>query len=328
MKQALIKVLLVFLSLTLGLVLGEVIIRGYYRYPSNYDYEMWRYACELKQPLPNANLPFHHKPLKNGRYYGVDISTNSIGLRDREFTVPKPIQSTRIIFLGDSFTFGWGVPINDTYSKQLEKKLDRGRKNFEVINMGVGNYNSTMEVELFKQKGLTLQPDMVVLMYYINDTEPTPTISTLGYQLQKHSYLTGYLTTKIKQLMLLKKSDDSLLDYYKQIYSANAEGLMKNRSSLTELTRICHERNIKLLIVNIPDLRRLKGYPFGFATEYIRGVAEGSQVPFLDLLPLYQRFEGKDLWVSPEDPHMNSRANSLAAEAVYEKICDEWKCGN
>jgi hypothetical protein len=100
--------------------------------------------------------------------------------------------------------------------------------------------------------------------------------------------------------------------------------MSKNSDSIKELARICKDRNIKLLIVNIPDLRRVKGYPFAFATDYIRGLAVELHVPFLDLLPAFEKYEAKTLWVSPEDPHMNSKANVLAAEAVYGKIRQIW----
>jgi lysophospholipase L1-like esterase len=285
---------------------------------------MWRYAREIKQPLPYVELPFHHYPAKHGKYYGVEIKTNSIGLRDSDFNVPKPSGLKRVIFLGDSFTLGWGVPVNDTCAKLLEKKLNDVRNSFEVVNMGVGNYNSSMEVELLKRKGLALTPDMIVLMYYINDTEPTPVISRFKYLLHKHSYLVAYLTAMLSHINVNVKNSDILLDYYKDIYSADSKDVKQNSAAIHELVRICEAENIKLLIVNIPDLRRVRGYPFTFATDYIRSLAVGSRIPFLDLLPVFEKHEAKTLWVSPEDPHMNTKANFLAAEAVYGKILQIW----
>lgn len=324
MKQALYNIVLVFLSLALCLALSEIVIRCYNHVTTNYDYEMWRYARDLKQPLSNAKLPFHHKPDLQGNYYGVDIQTNSIGFRDREFEVPKRAGRKRILFLGDSFTLGWGVPFNQVCAKQLENRLNKDRNDFEVVNMGIGNYNSAMEVELFKLKGLKLNPDMVVLMYYINDTEPTPEISNITYQLCKHSYLLGYLDAKLTGLKMNIGSNDMLLDYYTSIYAEGSAGMKINKEAIRELIKICRDRNIKLLIVNIPDLRRLKEYPFAFATTYIRGLAQESRVPFLDLLPVFEKHEGKSLWVSQEDPHMNGNANILAAEEIYRTILGGW----
>ena len=72
---------------------------------------------------------------------GIDfsVSTNSNGLRDRNFEYYKSEDVFRILVLGDSFTFGYGVEEDCTYPKLLEKKL---RKEFptseiEVINSGI-----------------------------------------------------------------------------------------------------------------------------------------------------------------------------------------------
>ena len=68
------------------------------------------------------------------------------------------------------------------FPKQLEKSLNNNVNKIEVINAGIGNYNSSMEVELFKLLGINFDPDLVILMFYINDVEPTPkTISKLIY---------------------------------------------------------------------------------------------------------------------------------------------------
>ena len=81
-----------------------------------------------------------------------------------------------MLMLGDSLTFGWGVRIEDTPAKMIERTLNEGSAapRFEVINAGVGNYNTVQEVIYFLDKGQNLNPDVVVLNYFINDAEPTP----------------------------------------------------------------------------------------------------------------------------------------------------------
>jgi len=308
------------MSLLLCLLLAEVSVRVICRLVPSYDFEMWRYAAEMKQPLPGKKLPFHHRANRTGTYYGAEIRTNSIGMRDMERASIKPAGCKRVVFLGDSYTLGWGVPFEATFSRQLEQKFTKDKAGAKVINFGVGNYNSSMEVELFKQKGLALNPDLVVLMYYINDVEPTPKLGTVSYWLQKHFYLLGYMRTKLQQLAMMGEEGDWLNAYYRRIYAAGAPGLQRNRQSLQELVALCKSRNIRLLVVNIPDLRRLENYPFGFATDFIRGIAAEGGVPFLDLLPVFGKFPGKSLWVSGEDSHMNSLANGLASEAIFDSI--------
>jgi lysophospholipase L1-like esterase len=323
MKRFCQNIAVTIFALLLCLLLGEAIVRGFFHFVPNYDFEMWRYAAELKQPLPAAALPFHHRANKVGNYYGVEIRTNTLGMRERELIPVKPAGRKRVVFLGDSYTLGWGVPYEATFSRQLEQLLNKGDVGTEVVNMGTGNYNSTMEVELFKLKGLDLNPDLVVLMYYINDVEPIPRLGSLNYWLQKHFYLLGYMRTKTKQLTMMREGSDWLSSYYRKIYAVGSPSLQVNGQSIKELVALCRSRNIKLLVVNIPDLRRLENYPFTYATEFIRSIAAENQAPFLDLLPVFESFPGKTLWVSGEDSHTNERANGLASRAIFNKIRSE-----
>ena len=114
--------------------------------------EMWKYAKDVKIRHPNPEIGHRHRPDAHAFLMGVDVRTNSFGLRDPERALEKPPNTTRIMVLGDSITFGWGCPQDATFCALLEKSLnDRpltpGRK-YEVINTGVGNSNTAMEVDV------------------------------------------------------------------------------------------------------------------------------------------------------------------------------------
>ncbi len=284
--------------------------------------EMWRYASEMKQPLPYKRLPFHHYPDKEGFYYGVNVKINSLGLRDHEYSSKKPENIKRVIFLGDSFTFGWGVPLEKLYSKQVEKMLNREVRKVEVINMGIGNYNSIMEVELFKRKGLMLDPDAVILMYFVNDTEPVPRLkSKVEYVILRNSYFMAFLFDRLVKLKTFFDKDFEWSKYYLSLYSdENSSNLDANKKAIRELIEICSSKGIKLLVVNIPELRTLKTYQFDKATTHIKALAAEGNVPFLDLLPALVGQEAESLWVSSEDPHASELANRIIAEEIYDKI--------
>jgi len=307
---------------------GEIVVRVFYKYFSNFNMEMWRYAAEIKQPLPYDKLPFHHRPNMQGRFYGVEIKTNSLGLRDYEYSIEKPKNKKRIVLLGDSFTLGWGVPFDNTCSKQLEKMLNQHQNKYEVINMGTGNYNTTMEVELFKLNGLQLSPEMVVLMYFVNDVEPIPRKkSGFVYVVRRRSYCLSFLVGRLIKLRSRFVKAFEWSTYYEYLYSMeNLENLKANRDSIRELIALCKKNEIELLIVNIPELRNLREYRFSQATEHIKSLAEEARVPFLDMLVAFTDHEPESLWVKPEDPHANAKANSIIAEQLYKKVLDKTHC--
>ncbi len=94
-----------------------------------------------------------------------------------------------------------GVPFDSTFSKRLERLMNDNGRPTEVVNLGVGNYNTVMELALFKQKGLQFNPDAVVLMYYVNDAETTPpVVSPLKTAILTRSYLLAFLSDRYIKL--------------------------------------------------------------------------------------------------------------------------------
>jgi hypothetical protein len=88
----------------------------------------------------------------------IDYRINSKGLRDDETPYEKPPGVYRIVLLGDSRTFGYGVPIEKHFSKYLEGYFDR----VEVINMGVSGYGVDQELISLRSEGFRYQPDLVI----------------------------------------------------------------------------------------------------------------------------------------------------------------------
>jgi len=321
MKQALVAFGLTVASVAMFVLGGELIVRGLYPRFADYNLEMWRYTSSVKVGNPDPRLPFFHAPNRKGFYYGAEIETNSFGFRDREFPVARVPGVKRIMMLGDSFTLGWGVPFDSTFSKQLERQLDANGQPTEVINLGVGNYNTVMELELFKEKGLQFKPDAVVLMYYVNDAEPTPAVAgALKAALFSHSYLIAFVADRLIKLKPLVDHNYDWKAYYGNLYRPGEAGLDASRQALVDLSALCRARNIKLMVVNIPELRELKQYPFPQATEFVRSVVAAQGVSFLDLAPSLVTEEPASLWVSPQDPHASIKANGIIARELYRAL--------
>lgn len=101
------------------------------------------------------------------------VALNSHGLRDEEYPIAKPLEEKRILVLGDSVTFGWGISQGETFSDRMEPILQRRTgRNWQVINAGVNGYNTEQEADWLRIYGLAFKPDIVVLVYVENDTDP------------------------------------------------------------------------------------------------------------------------------------------------------------
>ncbi|MFT7621219.1 MAG: hypothetical protein ACI9WU_000380 [Myxococcota bacterium] len=91
------------------------------------------------------------------------------GLRERPVMVPRPAGERRIICLGDSFTFGWGVDVEHTWCRKLEEILGPP---WRSINLGVPGYNTSQQLRLLQKVGLAFEPEVVLLMFNKTDLEP------------------------------------------------------------------------------------------------------------------------------------------------------------
>src|SRR5262249_13876665 len=104
-----------------------------------------------------------------------DISLNSEGFRDQEGPTHKQSSAFRIVCLGDSWTFGMNAGQDQTYPRRLSASLQQqfpGRQ-FEVLNRGVLGYSSYQGVQLLRDKIMTLDPDVVVIAFAMNDSKVT-----------------------------------------------------------------------------------------------------------------------------------------------------------
>ncbi len=89
------------------------------------------------------------------------LSTNSQGLRAPEIE-PKPVDTLRIIALGDSVTHGWGVEREESYPAQLERILRERGHRVEVINAGVPANIVPVMRDWCRKIAPALEPDMVI----------------------------------------------------------------------------------------------------------------------------------------------------------------------
>lgn len=103
--------------------------------------------------------------------FRCDVKINSKGLRDYEYSYKKPVETYRILLLGDSFTQATQVDIENTVAKQLEKKLafNQNKKAFQVISGGVGAFGTDQEYLFYKTEGYKYQANLVLLLFYIGN---------------------------------------------------------------------------------------------------------------------------------------------------------------
>lgn len=207
----------------------------------------------------------------------------------------------------------------------VSQRLDRALRpeGVEVINSGVGNYNTRMEAEYFLAEGYKLKPDIVVLNYFINDAEPIPSYDNSF--LEKHSKAFVYFSSRWDAAVRSVAGSGQQTDwktYYRGLYDDRVTpgGWTGAEKAIERVAAYCRENRIPFLIVDYPELRELKPYPFADVPARLRALSERLSVPFIDLLPSVQNEPPASLWVTVPDPHPNARATELFAAALLAPI--------
>ena len=285
-----------------------------------FDLEMWKYARDVKQPAADPVIGHEHAPNRQARLMGVDFRTNSQGLRDREFSYDRVPGKLRIVMLGDSLTVGWGVPLEDTFAKRIERMYAAAGIDAEVINLGVGNYNTVQEVRAFLTTGYRYRPDVVVLNYFVNDAEPTVPASTPS-PLMRACYACVFVAGRSDTLMRQFFGGMDWAQYYLSLYGDGAtQGWLDAKAAIGRLAEFSKANGIKVMIANLPELHDVANYRFGRITELVHKSAEENGAEFVDVLPALAGQPSAKLWVTPPDPHPNAYANALIAKALFEAL--------
>lgn len=176
-------------ALLLGLLVAICLVEATLRLADplglNYEREFDRYRTEallFAWEKPEPGRPFdldgrlyRHKPDLDLDLGSFRLRTNSLGCRGPEIAREKPPGTFRVLLLGDSVAFGWGVDDEVTFARRLEAEWNAGApaRRLEVVNTGHPMYDSNQEEATLREIGLSLQPDLVLLVYVVNDVEPT-----------------------------------------------------------------------------------------------------------------------------------------------------------
>ncbi len=118
--------------------------------------------------------PYHSYFFKTN-YETKKIKINNLGFRKKNFVEETSKNIKKIAFIGDSFTFGWGLNEEETYPFKICEELNRliTGSNFECLNFGIPASNIYNTYHIFKNYVLKENPMVVLLGLNLNDVEPT-----------------------------------------------------------------------------------------------------------------------------------------------------------
>ena len=257
----------------------------------------------------------------------TNIKINSWGFRDYEYPIEKSNNTFRIIVLGDSITFGWGVELNESYPKIIENLLNsnptlKSDIKYEVLNFGVPGYSISEKVRFFEKLGIKFNPDLVIIQYGSDDI-----INNTELKMLSEKILSNYMTENsinnidsITQALLNKKTKEM---YVEELSKKSFDEVWKNiEYPLEELGNITVRTNKSVLIWIIhsndaiphfsikEQLKNLKEVSIKYKWDILIGIMDKN----------YNKYNWWDLIIHPEDGHPNAFTHKLIAKEIYEKL--------
>jgi len=138
----------------------------------------------LNDSHPDADVARVLAPSSRHRFEGVDVATNRVGMRERDYAIPKPAGLVRVVVLGDSFVFGIKCEPQERLGGQLERLLREGRgpgaPDVEVLSLGVSSWNLTSAIAYLRRQLDRLQPDLVLHVTVSNDLDDVSGVRGFG----------------------------------------------------------------------------------------------------------------------------------------------------
>jgi lysophospholipase L1-like esterase len=264
----------------------------------------------------------------------LDDESNYDGFRDRnELNKTVSAGLKRIVFLGDSFTAGHGVPrMEDRFTDRVAARLEEKEPgNYVVANVAKAGYNVTEVVHLMQ---LLLQGhydvSVAVYVYNLNDIDQLDpqTREALGeisrtrpsFFLFRDTYFFNWLYFRLMEL-----NRPGVRSYFEMLNQAyRSRPWLEARALLAQIRQECASQGIDFRIAVFPFLQNMgPNYPFRDAHAKIVEFCKSEKIPVLDLEPVFREHAGENLVVSRFDAHPNERAHAIAAEAIEKGLLSD-----
>ncbi len=318
MKKKLINFFIICCALLVGLIASELFLRFINSTGTNYDIEMWRYSKELKKISTNEILGHEHIKSHQATLQNVLIRTNSLGMRGNE---PKTNFERRILFLGSSITMGWGVDEDDVFTNILQRKFKDDGYEVDILNAGIGNYNTERYVENFLTNLYQTEPDDIVIHYFLNDIE---ILTHNSGNIFTRNFHIGVAIWKTYNQLFGNINQIKLEEYYKDLYQDNSESFLRMKMALKKLVSYSNQNNINLYLSITPDIHNLEEYPFIDIHKKMELISKEFNIPFINYFDSFQRITTKNLWNLENDPHPNKIGHKIMAEQIYPYLIESY----
>ncbi|HMF02536.1 MAG TPA: hypothetical protein VKK06_21785, partial [Terriglobia bacterium] len=253
---------------------------------------------------------------------GAPVTSNRLGMRDREYQKLKPPNTYRIVLFGVSHDVGTGVKDDQTYENLVEDRLNRHCPDthyarYEILNMSTGADCVLQMLLRLEQIGFDLHPDAAMISVGAVDQQ----------------FLVEYLRKCLTRGIDPPRSYRKFLDGIAK--EAGVNGRMPDAAIERRLFRHvpeihewafrrfaqqCTQRGIHPLVIYRPAPMDFGGVEPACRSETVR-LARAAGLEVIDLSPAFDSVADRNrLIVAKWDEHTSALGHRLLADKLYEGL--------
>jgi len=310
-RASLASLILLAGSAVVSLLVAEIVIRvslgPELTAPIDERSLLYRYDAELGWfPIENSQRPFTGSQT-------IHVEHNQDGFRDRGRGVKV---EPRILFLGDSFVWGYDVEASDRFTERLAEAMPH----WEILNLGVSGYGTDQELVLLRKYFERYQPDIVfVVLCQDNDIADNRANVNFGGYYKPYFVMDGS-TLELRGVPVPKS-----LNYY---YSENPRRAQSYL--LRAIARLYFQRRSPPLLIELPDptlaiLEEMRSYVESRGARFRIGL-QGTIGPLsLALLRKNLRFVHltNPYHFSEMGEHWTPEGHAFVADTIHEYLIRE-----
>ena len=308
-------IILLVLNLQSRLVLDPVTNSLKLQRPPTYLFEP-NHQVNGHKYIHDSALGWRNIPNWQSTTFGQKLTINSKGLRDREYPYKKPAEVRRILVLGDSYAWGYGVADNEVFTEVIEDDLQKNNSRWEVLNAGVSGWGTDQEYLFLINEGFKYSPDIVVLAFFIVN-DPANNVSPSQYGLHKPMFLNTKLELANTPVPLPSSQGSNIW--------AEASPIELTIAIMKEMERACSQHACQLVVMKFGRFLLPEDTKIAKEDQLIKtAVKKQLRVPYLDLDEQYREREitPDELLHGNNDGHWNAFGHRVTAEILHQFLID------
>src|SRR5436190_9908016 len=307
--------------------------RGYYEELNVGGMDNWRWqGAEQPEGWSKGKKAFFRErsdfllrdllPSTNTVLGGAACTSNSLGMRDREYQKAKPANTYRIVLLGASNDMGTGVKNNQTYENLVEDTLnsrvpDARYPRYEILNLSVAADTILQRVLRLEEEGFEFQPDAAMLSVtavdeqfvashirkaLIQGVEPSP-----GYREVVQSVVRrAHVNAKMPAVMIERRLQPYSTELCKWSFQSFAQQ--------------CAQRGVRPIVIYRPAPADFSGTESAARSKML-GLARAAGLEVVDLSPAFDSVTDRSsLTLAKWDDHTTALGHRLLADELYKDL--------